>query len=202
MGKTIFETKGLFYCQWPPSWAQITLIGIILTSASIVSSTSGIIYFSVKLHESQSYNYLHAYQQDQCKIVSTSIREFNCSSGIRWILSLMDDQGRKAVENPFAWRRTKKEVQIEESEFVLGRNETCMCRPPGYTSGQDCQNWPRCILDEDFVIYIQHDNARYQNSHIRFIIVSVISLVLCVAFLPISLKTLRKELQRESYIEL
>lgn len=193
---------GLFHPQWPLSWAQITLIGIVLTFASILSSFTGIVYFGVKLHQLQSYNYLYSYQLDQCNLQSSSVYEYQCSEGTRYIVSFLDSLGRKAVENPFAWRRTKILAENERRHFSLPQNQTCMCREEGYRSGQDCQSWPRCILDEDFVLYMQRDNQRYQSNHIRFIIVSTFSLVLSCCFLPISFKTLRKELGRETYVEL
>lgn len=203
MPRSPFRTGGLFYCQWPLSKAQITLLGIILTLASIVSSLSGVIYFGVKLNQLQSYNYLYAYQKrGDCKIISGSVREFTCSEGTRWILSLLDEQERKAVENPFSWRREKILVENELKHFKMPSNHSCICRDEGYLSGRDCQNWPRCILDSDFVLYMQRDNQRYQSNHIRFIVVSVISLALSFAFIPISIKSLRSELGRETYIEL
>lgn len=200
--KTCFRFGGLFHPQCPPSWPQITLIGIILTFCSILSSFVGAVYFGVKLQELQSYNYLYEYKPDKCQLISSDVYEFQCYEGKRYIVSFTDISGRKSVENPFAWRRTKILAQNEQKHFALPSNDTCMCRPSGFRSGQDCQNWPRCILDQDFIVYMQRDNQRYQSNHVRFIIVSVISMCLSLCFLPISIKTLKKELQKETYIEL
>lgn len=202
MVRSIFKAGGLCHCRCPPSWGQIILVGLILTSASITSSCISVIYFSIKLHELKDFDYIYSYKPDGCHIVNKSVYEYNCSLGDRWMLSLLDDKDRKVVENPFAWRRSRSIVEIEKSQFLTGQNYSCVCRPPGQNANEDCQSWPRCILDTDFIKYIQRDNDRHKSKFISFIVVSIISIVLSAFFIPISCKTLQRELYQETYVPL
>ena len=81
-----------------------------------------------------------------------------------------------------------------------------MCRDPilisgGYFEQKNCQIWADCILDQDFVTYLQYDTKNYQHTYTSFIVFSTVSVVLSGIFIPVSIQSLWYQLSEDNYIK-
>jgi hypothetical protein len=193
--------------QCPPSWPQLTFLGLILTILSVLTSSISIIYFGSKLTNLGDTAFVYEYKSDNCTISEMHIQSYECSDKIVWILQFIDQLNRSLVENPFARRKSLTTIETEIKNYAVGEIHECMCRKDissliGSFEIRDCQTWTNCILDGDFIRYIQYDHENYYRTYSSFIGFSCISVVLCLIFIPLSIQTFRYQISADNYIEL
>lgn len=200
---------------WPRSkiaakkWCNLTLIGFVLNVMSIISSLITIIFFGVQLSMLKDYNYIYDYRDTECRLVSAKVREVDCEDSnmpLKWVAVFSTNANLDVVENPFAVRDYRSLALQDINHLILNSTYPCTCRsyiPFNETDNvptrHGCAVWTTCILNIDFVKYMQRDNQRYYHTYISFVIASFISIVLTVAYFPISIKTLRDLNRQETY---
>lgn len=171
----------------------------------IVSSIVTIAVFSNKLLNLSEYDYLYEYKVTNCRPVNGIAYNLTCDnnpSKEHWILLLTLDNGLHVVENPFALRLSRADTIADRDKIDIFSNYSCLCRPPNSLPVEKgCSYWPSCILDADFIHYMQRDNDRYYQTYISFIVASVVSLVLSAVGVPFSIVIIRRDL-RSQYVEL
>ena len=185
-------------------------IGLGLTFLGIISSTITIFVFSSKLLNLSEYDYLYDYKPSICRPISGRAFNLSCQQNdgqtvTRWMSVSVLQRGLEAVENPFAIRQSRLEAIGDRDKIEMFSNYSCLCRSlsninhGGLTKG--CSYWPSCILNADFIHYMQRDNDRYHQTYISFIVASCISLVLAVVSVPFSIVIIKRSLQ-ENYVPL
>lgn len=179
-----------------------------LTLLGIVSSTITIFIFSSKLLDLSAYDYLYDYKPGICQPISG--RAFNLSCRYdqddqieqRWISVVMLKRGFEAVENPFAVRINRLDAIADRDKIEMLSNYSCLCRKANDSPViKGCSYWPACILNADFIHYMQRDNDRYYRTYISFIVASAVSLVLSVIGVPFSVVVIKRSLQ-DNYVPL
>jgi hypothetical protein len=196
-------------CQ---TWINLTSIGLTLNICSIISCLVTIIYFGVQLGGLHKYNYIYDYKDAQCPIVSGRVADVTCpESDIphRWIAIFSTSSGSEVIENPFAVRDYRSLALQDLNHLRLNSTYPCVCRSYlalnsslEFPTEHGCAVWTSCILSVDFIKYIQHDTNRYYQTYVSFMATSLVSIVLSVAYLPISIKTLRELRRQQNYIPL
>lgn len=183
-------------------------IALGLTFLGIISSTVTIFVFSSKLLNLSEYDYLYEYKPAICRPISGRAFNLSCHNDdemtTRWISVLLLQRGLEAVENPFAIRQSRLEAIADRDKVEMFSNYSCLCRTIGDNSGEmikSCSWWPACILNADFIHYMQRDNDRYYQTYISFIVASSISLVLSIISVPFSILIIKKNLQ-DNYVPL
>lgn len=168
-------------------------IGFIFTIMGIVSSTITIIYFTAALINYQQYKYIYDYTPTTCNPTSGYAFSLTCNGTTKWISILRDVHDRTVVENPFALRNSRQDAIDDRYRSNLNVNQSCFCLSYFSSSTEknitirDCSVWPQCILDTDFIFYMQKDTKRYEDTYISFIVASAISLVLSLMGLPFTI---------------
>ena len=175
-------------------------MGLGLNCFSMLTSLATIIYFGVKLGQLGTENYIYEYKQSNCSPTGGYAMPVSCKdkkdSG--WISMLTDKSGRLIVDSPFAIQKERSQA-IDDRYRVIGYNYTCMCKLSiGIANGTNrikilaCSVWPDCIIDQEFVKYIQHDNQRFIRTYVAFILASVIGIAIGLPSIPISVRTIQK----------
>lgn len=153
------------------------------------------------------YNYLYDYKPNTCRPISGRAFNLSCQYGDeelmhRWISVMMLERGSDAVENPFAIRTNRLDAIADRDKIEMLGNYSCLCRKNNdSTVIKGCSYWPVCILNADFIHYMQRDNDRYYQTYISFIVASVVSLVLSVISVPFSIMIIR-QVFRDEYVPL
>lgn len=184
-------------------------IGFIFTIMGMISSIITITYFTVALINYQQYKYVYDYAPSICNPTSGYAFPVTCNSTTKWISILRDTRNRTVVENPFALKNSRQNAVDDRYRSNLNVNQSCFCLTSSSSSNstnittRDCSVWPQCILDTDFISYIQKDTKRYEDTYASFIIASAISLVLSLMGLPstITLIVRRCNGDDDKYIE-
>lgn len=181
---------------------------IVLNFLSILASLITIIYFGVKFSSLSDYEYIYDYEHGICSPVTISLIKLENCDGTYKFQAIWQTKNGLTVENPFASRKTSMEAIADQSKFEVFKNYSCMCRYNIFEKysessiiGLDkCQAWSTCIFSSDFVMYVQRDGKRYYWTYIRFIIASVVSLVITVVLLPFSFFNLPNK--KREYVDL
>jgi hypothetical protein len=115
---------------------------------------------------------------------------------MKWVAYFKTNDNRFMVINPFVVYDQKQSAVQDEARLDLNVTYSCVCRSLHTNNVNDdnkkCQIWPECVLDTEFVKYIQHDNRRYKITHISFIVFSAISVILSVIAIPFSIQTIKQ----------
>lgn len=226
-------------CERKCPWLNLTFIGFILTSLSLVSSIVTVGYFGKELWNLRQYDYIYSYTPHTCTPISSKSLEVTCTNNqglnkIGYIAYFTLDSMFGMVESPFMVSESRLISIQDQHRIALNQSYTCMCQIyvdqglghprdsslSNYRSQihireteefrtyvmtvpviKDCGVWTDCILDVDFISYIQHNNKRYESTYVSFIISSVIAIVLSIISIPIYVKQLRAN-RREQYIDL
>jgi len=182
-----------------------TSIGLTFTILSLVSSTITIIFFAIKMTELKNYDYIHEYQPQLCRPLSGKAVNISCHDTTMWMSIVYDDRNRSLIENPFALRATRFEAITDRNKIQFGLYMTCTCRiKAAKPLDLGCSYWPDCIINSDFLYFLQRDNERYYRTYVSFIVASVIGMALSIAGLPTTIITICKMWKQadEDYIKL
>lgn len=197
-------------------WVTFTTVSFGLNLASLISCSVTIVYFAIQMASLSDYNYIYQYQHQTCLPITGKVLQLPCLSAIdggfkfKWIAYFTLDSGINLVENPFAVRNSRFLALQDLEHLILNVSYDCMCRiPPVFPFHKrnrsniidPCMLWSECILDNEFISYIQKDTTRYYRTYISFIIASMVSIFLSIAAFPISCQALR-QLRKEQYVEL
>ena len=189
-------------------------IALGLTVLGIISSTITIFVFSSKLINLSAYDYIYAYKASICRPISGRAFNLSCQQDdqpvTRWMSVLLLQRGLETVENPFAMRQSRLEAIADRDKVEMFSNYSCLCRTVTISNRQNkddggivkgCSWWPSCILNADFIHYMQRDNDRYYQTYISFIVASSVSLVLAIIGVPFSVAIIRRSVNNQ-YIPL
>lgn len=174
---------------WLKRHCTANSIGLIFTIFSLISSIITIIYFTLALISQQQYGYVYNYQSSNCLPIAGYAQSLNCHDTSKWISVLRDSSGRTIVENPFALRSSRQDAIDDRYRSDLGNNRSCLCLDSINTKSlnltvRECSVWPQCILDTDFLTYIQMAHQRSTDTYISFIVASLVSVILSLIGMP------------------
>lgn len=179
-------------CNWRRHCA-VNNISLFLTFLGIISSAVTIIVFARKLTDLSEYDYLYDYKASICEPITGRAFNLSCRQTSRWIAVLVLKRGLQAIDNPFAIRNSRVEAVADRDKIEMFSNFSCVCRQVhNQTVIKGCSWWPDCILNADFIYYMQRDNDRYYQTYISFIVASVVSLVLSIIGVPFSIVVIRR----------
>jgi len=184
------------------SHLTISNIGIGFSVISIISAIVTIVYFSVALSRLNEYSYIYDYKKQSCGPTSGFAYEFTCDDKQKWISMFNDSSNRIIIENPFSVRNTRVEAINDRGRIDMGFNYTCYCRSYNNLLGnkvrgiqiQGCSIWGDCIIDSDFVDYIQRDNSIYYVTFVSFLASSVVTVVFSIVSIIITIHEVKAKI--------
>jgi hypothetical protein len=189
------------------SYLTISNIGIIFSCFSLISSIVTIIYFSTALYRLTAYSYVYDYKEEICVPIIGYTYQFNCGNNQKWISSFNDSSNRILVENPFSVRNNIQQALNDIGRIEINFNYTCYCRDKNKIfkiigiQVFGCSIWTDCIIDSDFVDYIQRDNSIYYFTFISFLLSSLVTVIFSIVSILITIHEIKAK-KSISYTEL
>ena len=177
---------------------DVKIIGIIFNCLSILSCGFTVIYFGNSLAQLHNDDFIYTYGLTTCRPMERALEVKQCGNpgyefGNEWIGKFKLDNGLTLVANPFDFSPDIYQANKYVKSVPMNVSYPCMCRPSNVKVVTDgCVMWTDCILNVQFIKYIQHDHYRYINTHISFIAVSCISVALAIVAIVILGKTYKR----------
>lgn len=195
-------------------YLSVSHISIAFSIFTVISSIVTMVYFGEALTHVNEYNYVYDYKPQICTPINGFAYNFSCNDQTKWIsilnTSIQSDQNQLIVQNPFSFRNTRAEAIADRKSINMNFNYTCYCRSNFGAAGQSksinlavhkCSLWPDCIIDSEFIHYMQHDNSFYHVTFISFLVSSGLSIIFSILSVIITVFEIRSK-KTYSYTEL
>jgi hypothetical protein len=188
-------------------YLTIRNVGFVFSGFSIIGSIVTIAYFSVALYRLNSYSYIYDYKEENCVPVFGYTYNFSCGDNVKWISAFNSPNNtaiRIIVENPFSVRNNEQQALNDIGRIDLNFNYVCYCRQKSKIRGIQilgCSVWADCIIDSDFIDYIQRDNSIYYFTFISFMVSSLATMIFSIISILIAIHEI-KAINTSSYTEL